>query len=109
MGMTELAQRVDPADGKPGALAVTDAMVRAAEKTYAESESSLGWFFGSSRMRSALESALAEVDHARSPELDAAMVKTLDTVARYFVDQGQGNVAEMLRLIRNRISTGVAA
>jgi hypothetical protein len=66
--MTELAQRVEPAEGKPAALAVTDAMVKAAEKTYAESEGSLGWFFGSSRMRSALESALAEVEHARSPE-----------------------------------------
>jgi hypothetical protein len=107
--MTELEQRIVPAADKPGALAVTDAMVNAAEKTYAESESSLGWFFGSSRMRSALESALAEVDHARSPELDAAMVKTLDTVARHFVEQGQANVAEMLRLIRSRISTEVAA
>lgn len=88
----------------PAILAVTDAMVEAAEKTYTEYEGSLAWFFGN-RMRDALEAALAEVAHARSSGLDAAMVLTLDTVAQHFSKEGQTKVAEMLRLIRNRIST----
>ena len=91
--------------GKTVTLAVTNAMVAAAEQAYNTEfgSGSLEWLF-TSRMRLALEAALQEVNDAQKPELDEAMLKTLDGVSAHFDTEGQLNVAKMLRLIRHRIS-----
>lgn len=90
-------------------IAVTPAMVAAAESAYNEapggnSPNSLAWLFHS-RMQSALEAALAEVNHARSSELDASMLKTLNAVAGHFEAENQPVIAHMLRLIHHRIAS----
>ena len=84
-------------------FAVTEAMVVAAESAYNTHQGSLEWMFHN-RMRAALEAALDKVAHARYPELDSTMLTTLDTVVEHFETQGQRNVAQVLRLVRNRVA-----
>lgn len=96
-------------DKKAVKIAVTPAMVAAAESAYGEapggnSPHSLAWVFHN-RMQHALEAALAEVNHARSTELDASMLKTLNAVAGHFEAKNQPAIAHMLRLIHHRIAS----
>jgi hypothetical protein len=93
-------------------IAVTPAMVAAAEGAYIDAPAgncpnSLAWFFHN-RMQSALEAALAEVNHARSPELDASMLKTLTVVAAHFEAENQPGIAQMMHLIHHRIASDSA-